>query len=365
MTNYRAGIIGLGWMGLLYDLAQRTRDRFDIDDVDRPTPPLDVQRKFHYHDHPGSEGLPSTYAEALWDRPEVDLVVGADRDRKRLKTFAERYGIKALYTDAVEMLRREQLDIVAICTNIKGRADLTCLAVECGAKGIMTEKPMAHTLAEADRMVRTCAEADVPLCCGAITTTHPSFGKAKELVQSGAIGEIIAMEAPGPAAQHQNWSYFVDSAPAWVIGIGDEPCRASGSDEFTGQGVMVTTDGQMVHFRKGAPGVRLTGSAGEIVFDSPTGWCLWQDVDALAGRQRVEMPWPAPQYVPPYGAVYGLADLFDCLAGKLDEPKNSGRRVAIALEVEIALNQSSAQRGRRVDLPLKDRSLGLNYDWFR
>lgn len=224
---------------------------------------------------------------------------------------------------------------------------------------------MAHTLAEADRMVRTCAEADVPLCCGAITTTHPSFGKAKELVQSGAIGEIIAMEAPGPAAQHQNWSYFVDSAPAWVIGIGDEPCRASGSDEFTGQGVMVTTDGQMVHFRKGAPGVRLTGSAGEIVFDSPTGWCLWQDVDALAGRQRVEMPWPAPQYVPPYGAVYGLADLFDCLAGKLDEPKNSGRRVAIALEVEIALNQSSAQRGRRVDLPLKDRSLGLNYDWFR
>ena len=55
----------------------------------------------------------------------------------------------------------------------------------------------------------------------------------------------------------------------------------------------------------------------------------------------------------------------DCLAGELDEPKNSGRRVAVALEVEIALKQSSAQRSARVDLPLEDRSLGLNYDWFR
>lgn len=365
MEKYRAGIIGLGWMGLLYDLAQRIGDRFDVEDVDRPTPSLNIHRKFHYHDHPGYEGLPSTYAEALWDRPEVDLVAGADRDQKRLKAFAERYKAKALYTDAVEMLRREQLDMVAICTNTKGRADLTCLAVECGAKGIMTEKPMAHTLEEADRMVKTCANAGVPLCCGAITTTHPSFGKAKELVKMGAIGDLLSIETSGPFAQHQNWSYFVDSAPAWVIGIGDTPRRASGSDEFTGQGAMVTADSQMVHFRKGAPGVRWTGNAGEIVFDLPTGWRLWQDVDGLAGKRRVEMPWPAPQYVPPYGAVYGLADIFDCLTGTLDEPKNSGRRVAIALEVEIALKQSSAQGGRRVDLPLKDRSLGLHYDWFR
>ena len=69
--------------------------------------------------------------------------------------------------------------------------------------------------------------------------------------------------------------------------------------------------------------------------------------------------------VGPYGAVYGFADIFDCLKGKLDEPKNSGRRVAVALEVEIALKQSSAQGSVRVDLPLEDRSPGLNYEWFR
>ena len=62
------------------------------------------------------------------------------------------------------------------------------------------------------------------------------------------------------------------------------------------------------------------------------------------------------------GSIYGLADVMDCLAGELDEPKNSGRRVAVALEVEIAIKLSSAQGGERIDLPLEDRSLGLEYD---
>ena len=115
--------------------------------------------------------------------PEIDLVAGADRDGKRLKAFGERYGEVALYTDAAEMLHTEALDIVAIATNTKGRADLTCLAVDCSVKGITTEKPMAHTLEEADRMVKTCASAGVPLCCGAIPVNHPSYAKAKETRQ--------------------------------------------------------------------------------------------------------------------------------------------------------------------------------------
>ena len=362
--KYRAGIIGLGWMGLLYDLAERIPDRFDVKDVNRPTPQLDVHRRIHHHTHPGNEGLPTSYAEALWDRPEVDLVAGGERDQKRLKVFGERYGIQALYTDGIEMMRKENLDIVAICTNTRGRAYLTIKAAELGAKAIFTEKPMAHSLEEADQMVKICADRGISLCCGAITTTHPSFANAKQLIQSGAIGEVVSIEASGPSAQHQNWSYFMDSDPAWVIGIGDSPRRESGSDEFTGQGIMVTKGGQMVHFRKGAPGIRLNGSQGEISYHSGA-WHLLQNSDTPAGKQRVPMPWPEPQFVPPYGAVYCLADILDCLEGKLDEPKNSGRRVAIALEVEIALKQSAKQGGVRVDLPLKDRSLRLNYSWFR
>ncbi|MEW6752055.1 MAG: Gfo/Idh/MocA family oxidoreductase [Candidatus Latescibacterota bacterium] len=365
MAEYRAGVIGLGWMGLLYDLAERIPDRFEVDDAERPTPPLDVHRRTYHHQHPGSEGLPNSYAEALWDRPEVDLVAGADRDARRLQAFGERYGIRALYKDAEEMLRRERLEIVAIATNTKGRADLTCLAVECGARGILTDKPMAHTLAEADRMVQACAGAGVPLSCGAISTTHPSFARAREILESGAIGELVSLQAPTPCAQHQAWSYFLRGAPAWVVGTGDPPRRESGSDEFCGQGMLVTAVGETVHFDRGHAHLRLNCTRGEITFDYTYRWHLVQELETRAGRARVEVPWPEPQMVFPYGAVYSLADVVDCLTGKLDEPKNSGRRVAVALEVEVALKLSSARGGVRVDLPLADRSLGLHYDWFR
>ena len=380
MAKYRAGIIGLGWMGFLYAIADRYRStpeftpmksnkdatgpgQYSTDDVDRPTPRPDVHRTFHYHDHPGLENSAQTHCEALWDRPEVDLVAGAERDQKRLKAFGERYAIDALYTDAVEMLRKEKLDIVTVSTNVSGRADLTCMAVECGAKAVMTDYPMAYTLQECDRMVNTCAEAGVPLSVGALIGNHPAFAKAKEVVQGHAIGDVVSMEAPRPESMVM---YFVDGAPAWVAGTGDRPPSASGKDRFDGQGMMVSTNGEVVHFRTGAPHLRITGTSGEMLFYHRTnGWQLWQDIETLAGMRRVEMPWPAPLLVEGSRTIYMLQDILDCLEGRLDEPKLSGRRTAMAIEVDVALKQSSSRGGARVELPLKDRSLGLSYDWFR
>ena len=374
-AKYRGGVLGLGWMGVLYDMG--TRDyvniggsyktpKYDLESTRRPTPDwLDVHRKFHHHDHPGKEGLVSTYAEAVWDRPEVDLVAGADRDKKRLAMFGERYGIEALYTDALEMYEKENLDILAIATNTRGRSFLTVKAVEAGVKGIFVDKPMTFTLKEADDMVNACAKAGVPLVGGATTTSHPSFGKAKELITSGAIGDVTSIEARVPLlSQHQDWCYFVDSELAWVSGIGDKPRRERGSTEFMGQGIIVAKDGTVVHIRDGAPTVKISGSTGEIVFDGKR-WTLWQDVDTLSGRKgRVEMPWPDPQF----GSMrtpWCLDDLIATMEGRMKEPKNSGRIVAAALEAELALKQSSARGGERIELPLKDRSLGLTYDWFR
>ena len=374
-TKYRGGVVGLGWMGVLYDMGTRDYDniggsykdpKYDLESANRPTPDwLNVHRKFYHHEHPGKEGLVSTYAEAIWDRPEVELVAGADRDKKRLSMFGERYGISALYTDALEMYEKENLDILAIATNTRGRSFLTVKAVEAGVKGIFVDKPMTFTLKEADDMVNACAKAGVPLVGGATTTSHPSFAKAKDLVTGGAIGDVTSIEARVPLlSQHQCWAYFVDSELAWVSGIGDKPRRDRGSSEFMGQGIIVAKDGTVVHIRDGAPQVKISGSTGEIVFDGKR-WILTQDVDTPSGRKgRVEMPWPDPQW----GSMrtpWCLDDLIAAMEGRMKEPKNSGRIVAMALEAELGLKQSSARGGERVELPLKDRSLGLTYDWFR
>ena len=183
--KYRAGVIGLGWMGLLYDLGKRDYERiggsyqtpiYDVESADRPLPDgLNVKRAFHLYDHPGQEGLATSYAAALFDRPEVELVAGADRDPRRRAMYGERYGIEALYADAQEMLDEERLDIVAIATNTEGRSALTVAAVAAGVRGVLVDKPMVFSLAEADAMVGACAEAGVPLVGGATSVSHPSF----------------------------------------------------------------------------------------------------------------------------------------------------------------------------------------------
>ena len=144
-------------------------------------------------------------------------------------------------------------------------------------------------------------------------------------------------------------------------------------------------------------------------FDYPGGWTLTQETLTNAGATaKLRVPWPGPQFLAPYGATYGLADLIDCMQvrktpswprswvnvspllhccipagmrgptrifwanrmpcspqGRLDEPKNSGRRVGVAIETEIALKVSSGRGGEKIAMSLADRSLRLDYKWFR
>ena len=86
-------------------------------------------------------------------------------------------------------------------------------------------------------MVIACAVAGVPIVAGATPANHPSYGRAKELISDGAIGEVVSIEAEAPASQKPHWMYFVDDMPLWVVGVGDRERRDSGSDEFLGQGL--------------------------------------------------------------------------------------------------------------------------------
>ena len=80
---------------------------------------------------PGGRGLGSSYSAALSDRPEVELVAGADRDPQRRAMFGERFGIGALYADALAMLDEERLDIVADCDEHEGAG---CADGGCGRR---------------------------------------------------------------------------------------------------------------------------------------------------------------------------------------------------------------------------------------
>ena len=363
MKKYRAGVIGLGWMGWLYDVATRPPVNLGPSATTPGMPPLRDDRDPPPMAHPGKEGLTKTFAGAFVAHPQTELVAGCEANEERLAAFGERYGVTALYADYREMLKKERLDFVAITARTATRLEMTSVAVECGAKGIMTEKPMAHTLAEADGMVKVCGQANVPLACGAISVNHPAFARAKELIDGSEIGRVLSLDARSGGAQHNPWVYLMDSPVDWVFGIASNEEGLRENKEFHGAGIIQFRNGVKGFIRPGAPFVRITGDRGELTFDWNQ-FRLWKNAEGPARTNLVEVAFPNPQMLGEWSPIYGIDNVIQCI-GNGGEPRVSGRRVRDAIEIELALRESHLRGNVKVALPLENRSLGMIYDWFR
>ena len=99
-------------------------------------------------------------------------------------------------TDFQEVLASDGVDAVFICTPHKLHAPLALAAAKAG-KHVICEKPIATTVADAKRMVTACRRARVSLSV-AYTMRHEAAAvKARALVDAGAIGKVIGVEARG------------------------------------------------------------------------------------------------------------------------------------------------------------------------
>jgi predicted dehydrogenase len=160
MTTYRAGLVGCGRIGTLWE-------------TDPPTP--------------------VTHAGALAVLPQTQLVAGSSRGRAHLDHFGKQWGVDALYLDYREMLEKERLDIVCIATHPGLHRPIVEAAVAAGAKGIFCEKPLALSLEDGDAIVRVCKEAGCVLSVNHSRRWDPAHLKAKALIDSGAIGELVSL----------------------------------------------------------------------------------------------------------------------------------------------------------------------------
>src|SRR5262249_10637867 len=140
----------------------------------------------------------------------------ADIERQRADRFAEDYGARAYY-DAGAMLEREAPEIVSIVTRPAGRADLACLCASAGVKGIIAEKPMAITLADADRMVARCRTAGAVLTVSHQMRYSPEFEIGKAAIDSGRIGEVYFMRGVCYGNLMQQGTHVIDML-RWFAG---------------------------------------------------------------------------------------------------------------------------------------------------
>lgn len=123
-----------------------------------------------------------------------DVVLSAvcDRNEVLAKETSAKYRLPIAYTELSDMLSKENLDIVDICTPPQTHAALAVEALEHGCHVLM-EKPMALSTADCDAMIKAADEKGTKLCIVHNQIFTPPFLKARRLVAEGAIGEFIGM----------------------------------------------------------------------------------------------------------------------------------------------------------------------------
>ena len=156
----------------------------------------------------------------------MEISAAADVSKEQLDLFQKTYDIKNLYTDYKLMLRKEDLDIVSICTWPTLHAEMTVNSAESGIKGILCEKPMAVNLAEADAMIEACDKAGAKLAIGHMRRFSEAYAEARKIIVSGAIGEVYFIHGVTVGDLLSDGTHIIDmirffagDVPAsWVIG---------------------------------------------------------------------------------------------------------------------------------------------------
>lgn len=121
----------------------------------------------------------------------IDVVAGADISPDIRASWQSELGVPRMYAEATELLEREKPDVVSICCWPPLRPALTELAADAGVKLIVAEKPFAVDLAGADRMIAAARRNGTLLIVGHQRRYHTRYATAKELIDSGAIGDVV------------------------------------------------------------------------------------------------------------------------------------------------------------------------------
>lgn len=351
MSTYKAIIIGLTGIG-----ARRMPDP--------PNLPL-------YGRRPGS------HAAAYHRHPQTDLVAVCDIRSEMLENFRRTWDDVwpnlRCYTNYQEMLEREQPDLVSIATPDHLHADITVAAASCGARAILCEKPIATTLADADRMIAAAQAHNVLLSIEHTRRWMPTYHQARELVRSGEIGALRSITAHmfSPRAMlFRNGTHVIDmlcffagAAPQWVFAE-----LEAGYEHFTryqGDGghdpASEPAAHGYIHFANGVramlesvktpfpgSGFALTCEQGRIEISDQE--CQLIRAESRRGWSRMAMVADEYAMTTQLGAVAELIHRLE-KGGELVSSATSARHT---LEILLAMLRSHALGNVRINLPLEE-----------
>ena len=321
----------------------------------------------------GCKGIGIRHASGLVGLASAELVAACDMEQSTLDSFKEHWKSEwpniGLYTDHQDMLANENLDIVTVATSDHRHADLVVNAANAGAKGVFCEKPMATSLADADRMIEAVERNNTILSIDHTRRWQPLWRYTKEEVvgggQIGAVQYIIGTLSGARAMLFRNGThlidaicYFAESDPAWV----SAELEAGYEDywEYRGDGghdpkTEPSVSGY-IHF---ANGVRAFYAGGSKTTPAPkfrleivgtTGYILINNEEAIIHRDNA-----SDRIIPPEWSVEGIPAGVQELVRLVDEggtPVSSAKDGHKVVEIIIGFLESQRRGNAKVTIPI-------------
>ncbi len=151
MDRLRIGVIGLGWFGEIH-------------------------------------------CETIAGIPNMELAALCTRRPDRLAEQAKKFSVKKTYTDYRDMLADKDIDAVSIVTMWDQHTAPAVEALQAG-KHVFLEKPMASTVADCNTIIAAAKKAKGILQIGHICRFNPRYRMAKQAIDEGRIGKIVALQS--------------------------------------------------------------------------------------------------------------------------------------------------------------------------
>ena len=140
----------------------------------------------------GAGGVSTTHIAALCKDPRARIVSIVDEDHERASARAKEAGASRIpiFKDAAAMFDEIRPQGIVICTPPNQHADIISLAAQRGA-AILCEKPLAHQIPDAKRILRTLEHHPVPFLMGYCHRFVDGIRRMRMLIESGELGRPV------------------------------------------------------------------------------------------------------------------------------------------------------------------------------
>jgi predicted dehydrogenase len=330
------------------------------------------------------------HAMALQTLAEAEFVACCDSDESRARAIAAKYGVPHVFTDADALLVSGLVDAVLVCTPHPSHGALVTAAAEAGVH-VLCEKPLAISLAEADRMIEAARQAGITFGVIFQRRFWPAAQRIRGAIDAGRLGRPTLGEC---AVRIWRSPEYFASDPwrgTWASEGGgvlmNQAVHAIDQFQwFMGPAVEVTgryatlrhgayidvedTAVATVRFASGALGVIQAASTFQPDFgfrvavhgDSGATVSVWErpegeqginDVWTLPGEEAFRAVWEWEEKGRPGFPLFHVLQIQDFLRALIEEraPAVTGEEARKSLEIILAIYYSS-RTGQPVALPM-------------